>query len=104
MPGKPDEGMLLATVRERLAGIVDPGAGLDVLRMGLVRDLAISEAGDASFTFRPSSPVCPMAFSLAPAIKEAIESVPGVRKVLVRIENFNRARELEELLSEENGG
>ncbi len=104
MGDQPGERDLRGAIEEHLAGIVDPGAGLDVLRMGLVRDIAISEAGDVSFTFRPSSPVCPMAFSLAPAIKEAIESVPGVRKVLVRIENFNRARELEEIMSEENGG
>ncbi len=104
MEDRPSEGDLRGAIEKHLAGIVDPGAGLDVLRMGLVRDLAISEAGDVSFTFRPSSPVCPMAFSLAPAIKEAIESVPGVKKVLVRIENFNRARDLEELLSEEDSG
>ncbi len=104
MPEDLDRKGLRAAIEERLAGIIDPGAGLDVFRMGLVRDLEITERGNVSFTFKPSSPVCPMAFSLAPAIKEAIESVPGAGKVLVRIENFNRARDLEALLDAEGGG
>ena len=94
----------MAAIEEYLAGIVDPGAGLDVLRMGLVRDLTMAETGEVSFTFKPSSPVCPMAFSLAPMIKEAIESVPGVRSVSVHVENFDRAAELESLLAEEDLG
>jgi metal-sulfur cluster biosynthetic enzyme len=100
-PGEPD---LVGAIESHLARIVDPGAGLDVLRMRLVRDLKIDEAGRVNFTFKPSSPVCPMAFSLVPAIKEAVESVPGVSRVEVRVENFNRARELEALVNEENDG
>jgi metal-sulfur cluster biosynthetic enzyme len=103
MAGRPDERKLRSVIEGRLAGIIDPGAGLDVFRMGLVRDLAITGTGDVSFTFRPSSPVCPIAFTLAPAIKEAIESVPGVLSVSMRIENFNQAAELEALLAEETG-
>jgi len=91
-------------IDERLATVVDPGAGLDVKRMGLVRDLVVSDAGEVSFTFKPASPLCPMAFSLAPAIKEAIESIPGISRVLVHVENFNRAEELERLLQESGDG
>ena len=102
MTERTDEGALKHAIEKRLAGIVDPGAGLDVFRMGLVRGLTVADDGDVCLTFRPSSPVCPMAFTLAPAIKGAVESVPGVRSVSMRIENFNRAAELEALLAEES--
>jgi metal-sulfur cluster biosynthetic enzyme len=98
MSGPADAAELRRAIELRLAGVMDPGAGLDVFRMGLVRDMEVSGSGEVSLVFRPSSPVCPVAFSLAPAIKEAIESVPGVARVLVRVENFNRAKELEGLL------
>ncbi len=104
MEERPSERGLRGAIEEHLAEVIDPGAGLDVFRMGLVRDLEVSEGGDVSLVFRPSSPVCPMAFSLVPAIKEAIESVPGVGSVSMRIKNFNRAAELEALLAEEGTG
>jgi cation diffusion facilitator family transporter len=90
---------LKTTIETRLAEVVDPGAGLDVVRMGLLKDLKVKN-GTVSLTFRPSSPVCPMAFSLAPSIKNAIESLPGVSAVKMHVENFNRASELEKLLHE----
>jgi metal-sulfur cluster biosynthetic enzyme len=100
MTEPPSEVELRSAIDEHLAGVVDPAAGLDVLRMRLVRDLTIADGGAVSFTFRPSSPFCPMAFTLAPAIREAIASVPGVSAVQVRVENYDRAEELERILEE----
>jgi len=97
-PGNTDSN-LKTTIKTRLSEVVDPGAGLNVMRMGLLKDLKVQN-GTVSLTFRPSSPVCPMAFSLAPSIKNTIESVPGVTAVKMRIENFNRASELQQLLDE----
>ena len=89
-------------IRQALATVIDPGVGLDVLREGVVRDLQIdAEHGRISLTFRPASPVCPVAFTLVASIQKAISSVPGVNSVSIRIENFNRAKELEAFLSEE---
>lgn len=96
-----DDVRLREAIENKLSEVVDPGAGLDVTRMGLVRDLTV-EDGSVSLVFRPSSPVCPMAFSLAPAIKETIESISGVKSVRMAIQNFNRAAELEELLGDED--
>jgi len=99
-----DEDAVRRSIEEHLAEVIDPGAGLDVFRMGLVRGLTVTDDGDVFLTFRPSSPVCPMAFTLAPAIKGAIQSVPGVTGVLIHVENFNRADELEALLAEGSAG
>ena len=87
-------------IRERLSEVIDPETGLDVGRMDLVHDLRI-EDGRVTLVFRPTSPVCPMAFKLAAAIRDSIRSVPGVNRVTVKVENFRRAAELESLLDGE---
>ncbi|NLF00392.1 MAG: iron-sulfur cluster assembly protein, partial [Anaerolineales bacterium] len=43
----------------RLAQVVDPETGVDVLRMRLVEDLMVDEHGCVRYRFRPSSPFCP---------------------------------------------
>ena len=89
-------------IRRALESVVDPGMGLDVLRVGVVRDLQVDAAnGQISLTFRPSSPVCPVAFALAASIQKAVSLVPGVNSVSIKVENFNRAKELEAFLHEE---
>ena len=86
-------------IRQALEGVIDPGVGLDVLRVGVVRDLQVDAAnGEISLTFRPSSPVCPVAFALAASIQKAVSLVLGVNSVSIKVENFNRAKELEAFL------
>lgn len=87
-------------IEERLSEIIDPETGLDIGRMDLVHDLEV-EGGRVTLVFRPTSPVCPMAFKLAADIRDAVLSVPGVSRVTVKVENFHRAAELESLLEDE---
>ncbi|NPV93357.1 MAG: DUF59 domain-containing protein [Firmicutes bacterium] len=35
-----------------------------LIRMSLVKDIEMNDGGKVRLTFRPSSPVCPMAFKL----------------------------------------
>ncbi len=99
-----DEGSLQEALLQGLRGVLDPETGLDVVRMGLVKELRI-ESGAAGcrviLTFRPSSPVCPMAFKLAWDMKKCLRAVPGVESVEVRVEGYKRAAELEAVLQEE---
>lgn len=94
-------------IQKGLRGVIDPGTGLDVVRMGLVRDTRLERADKgrrAILTFRPSSPVCPMAFKLAWDIKKAVEAVDGIETVEVKVEGYNRASELEAVLREKEEG
>lgn len=50
---------------EKLGKVLDPETGVDVVRMKLVMDLAIDKNGKATYIFRPSSPLCPIAVPLA---------------------------------------
>jgi metal-sulfur cluster biosynthetic enzyme len=98
-----DEASLKEAIVRGLRGVLDPETGLDVVRMGLVKDLRI-EGGEARcrviLTFRPSSPVCPMAFKLAWDMKRCVRALPGIGSVEVRVEGYNRSAELEAILQE----
>ncbi len=94
------------TVREqilmRLVEVIDPETGIDVLRMRLVEDLAVDEhTGIVSYTFRPSSPLCPIAHSLAVDIKRAVASVGGVTSQRITVAGYVKACELTELINQD---
>ncbi len=94
------------TLREqilmRLVEVIDPETGMDVLRMRLVEDLTVDEAtGKVTYIFRPSSPLCPIAHSLALDIKNAVAGVPGVQSQRITVEGYVRAQELTEVINRE---
>ncbi len=83
---------------KKLKLVIDPGANLNVVDMGLIKELSLSIDGAVDVTFRPSSPVCPLAFVLAANIKEALEEVKEVSCVHLRIVDFARADELNAMM------
>ena len=85
-------------VRDALEQIMDPETGLSIMRMDLIHDLSVAADGRVSLVFRPSSPVCPMAYSLANTIKKGVEAVSRVRSVEIGVHNFEKAGHLESLL------
>jgi len=102
-PQDGEAGKIREEIQEALRGIIDPGTGLDVVRMGLVRDTRLEREGTgykAILTFRPSSPVCPMAFKLAWDMKQAAQAVLDIKTVEIKVEGYNRAAELEAILRE----
>lgn len=88
-------------IANALAEVTDPGAGMDIVSMGLITHLDADDKGVVSVTFRPSSSVCPLAFQLGASIVEAVESVEGVTRVNFDVENYVRADELKAALNEE---
>lgn len=91
---------LLEEINRSLAQVIDPETGMDVMRMKLVRDLKVNEAGIVELIFRPSSVLCPLGFQLGIDIKEAVQSVRGVTSVQVRVEGFIHANQLRNILDE----
>jgi|YNPBryantNP2012_1023418.scaffolds.fasta_scaffold88345_1 ATP-binding protein involved in chromosome partitioning len=89
---------LVGQVIVALKTVVDPETSRDVWDMRLIRDIQVGEDGDVSLTFRPSSVVCPLAFTLAPRIKKAVQAVEGVRRVKINVEGFLQAERLNQLL------
>jgi metal-sulfur cluster biosynthetic enzyme len=85
-------------VRQALEQVIDPETGLSIMRMDLIHDLVVTSDGEVSLVFRPSSPICPMAYSLANGIKKTVEAIGRVGSVGIRVQNFDRADHLESLL------
>ena len=88
-------------VTERLRTVIDPETNVDVVRMQLVEELMVDATGKVSYTFRPSSFVCPLAVSLAIEIKKAVADVPGVKSQEITVEGYLAAGELENLINQE---
>lgn len=85
-------------VRHSLEQVTDPETGLSVMRMDLIHDIVVTPEGEVSLVFRPSSPICPMAYSLANAIWKSIDGVSGVSAIRISVRNFEKADHLESLL------
>ena len=81
-----------------LQQVIDPETGADVIKMRLVLDLKIQPDGTAEYTFRPSSPLCPIALTLVLSIIEAVKVVDGVLNQKVTVVDYLGADELNKIL------
>jgi metal-sulfur cluster biosynthetic enzyme len=93
---------LKLAILERLQKVIDPETGVDVVRMRLVEDLIVSPEGRISYTFRPSSPLCPIAVYLVKEIKGAVAEVPGVTSQEITVKDYVAADQLTQLINKEN--
>ncbi|MCI0497914.1 MAG: iron-sulfur cluster assembly protein [Thermoplasmata archaeon] len=87
-------------VVKKLHTVIDPETGIDVIEMKLIEGLKVTEQGEVSLTFVPSSPFCPLGIQLAFAIKEAVRSVDGVRKASVVVDNHLQSAAINRMLEQ----
>lgn len=86
---------------ESLRTVIDPETGIDVVSMGLIRDLKVEDSGRIDLVFRPSIPTCPLGFKLAFDIRDAILKVEGVQHINLKVVDFIYADKLNEILGRE---
>jgi metal-sulfur cluster biosynthetic enzyme len=91
---------LREAILARLSTVLDPETGVDVMRMRLVEDLGIDKGGVVRYKFRPSSPLCPMAVSLALSIRQAVSEVEGVTDQEIEVVGYVGAAELNAMLED----
>jgi metal-sulfur cluster biosynthetic enzyme len=91
---------LKSEILNKLSTVIDPETGVDVVHMRLVEDLIVDDKGHVSYTFRPSSPLCPIAVPLSNMIQLAVAEVPGVMSQDVKVIGFALSEELEVLLKQ----
>jgi ATP-binding protein involved in chromosome partitioning len=68
-----------------LAKIVDPDLGRDVVSLGMIKELRISEAGQVGFTFELTTPACPVRDRFKTMAQEYVGALPGVTAVDVKM-------------------
>lgn len=86
---------------ESLRTVIDPETGIDVVSMGLIRDLKVNDAGRIDLVFRSSVTTCPLGFKLAFDIRDAILRVEGVQDINLKVADFVYADKLNEMLRRE---
>ncbi|HEX4215492.1 MAG TPA: Mrp/NBP35 family ATP-binding protein [Candidatus Dormibacteraeota bacterium] len=80
MPKATDQDVLRA-----LANIVDPDLGRDVVSLGMIKDLAVGDRGDVSFTFELTTPACPVRDRFHQEAERLVGAIPGVTAVQVKM-------------------
>lgn len=95
-----DSRAVKQAVIHQLQKVIDPETGADVMRMRLIEDLTVDETGKVRYRFRPSSPLCPLAVTLALQIREAVARVEGVAGQEIEVVGYVGAEALNALLRE----
>jgi ATP-binding protein involved in chromosome partitioning len=71
-------------VLEALRVVVDPDLRRDIVSLGFIKDLSITD-GDVSFAIELTTPACPVKDQMRDQATAAVRAVPGVRSVEVRM-------------------
>lgn len=67
-----------------LRGVREPELGKDLVSLGMIRDLEVSDSR-VSFKVVLTTPACPLKQQITSSAKEAVEKVPGVSEVEVTL-------------------
>lgn len=70
-------------VLDSMRGIVDPDLGKDIVSLGFIKDLVISEAGAVSFAVELTTPACPVKEHFKTSCERAVSGLPWVTSVQV---------------------
>jgi len=95
-----DQDTLRESILSRLSTVIDPETGVDVVRMRLIENLTVDDEGRVSYRFHPSSPLCPIAITLALSIREAVAEVEGVSGQEIEVVGYIKADELNAILAD----
>src|SRR6187402_1735554 len=80
MASVPDRDAVLTALR----AVVDPDIRRDIVTLGFVKDLSISD-GRVAFTIELTTPACPVKDQLRDQAAEVVRGLPGVNRVDVQL-------------------
>ncbi len=70
-------------VREILRQVYDPELGLNVVDLGLIYDIQVTENNDVYVKMTLTTPGCPLHGSITAGAESAVKSIPDVKEVKV---------------------
>jgi metal-sulfur cluster biosynthetic enzyme len=73
------------TVRKALRGVKDPELNLNVIDIGLIYDVTVSDAGDVHVTMTLTSPGCPSGPEIMGDVERVVKDLEGVGQVEVEL-------------------
>ena len=71
--------------RKALRAVKDPELGLNIIDIGLVYDVTVSDAGQAHVTMTLTSPGCPAGAEIMEDVRQTIADLEGVTGVEVEL-------------------
>ncbi len=80
----PAAGGIAEEVRDALRGVTDPELGINIVDLGLVYDVDVTDR-EATVTMTLTSPGCPAGGQILGGAKEAAETVEGVDEAIVTL-------------------
>lgn len=72
-------------VFEKLSEVIDPELGINIVDLGLVYEITISEEGKVEVLMSLTTPGCPLAGVFEEMVSDALEKIDGVKKVEVKL-------------------
>jgi len=72
-------------VRKALKGVKDPELGLNVVDIGLIYDVKVSDEGEVHITMSLTSPGCPSGPEIVGDVKQVVADLEGVNGVEVEL-------------------
>ena len=89
-------------IMQKLKEVIDPGTLSDIVGMGLIRNLNVTEDGKVSLEFHPSSSVCPLVLPLALNIQKVLKTLSEITSLKLKVTEHQMAEEVNSYLEEEN--
>ncbi|MCL5675382.1 MAG: iron-sulfur cluster assembly protein [Candidatus Marsarchaeota archaeon] len=68
-------------ITQTLKGTVDPEIGLNIVDLGLIYGIAVSESNDIDLKITMTSPMCPVTSIILADVQLRLEHLDGVGKV-----------------------
>jgi metal-sulfur cluster biosynthetic enzyme len=73
-------------VTELLYEVIDPELGVNIVDLGLLRDVAVSDAGDVTVSMTLTTPGCPLGGFIEDEIQDCLAQAPKVGRVRLELE------------------
>ncbi len=83
MPGP--EAERLGEIREALREVLDPEVGIDIVDLGLIKDIIMLDDDTVEVDMVLTSQVCPMVSHLTEQVRRRVEGLHGIRQVKVKV-------------------